>query len=67
MLNKEKLFQNFIEQEELMNDKVQNGIEAHRKGYFKINLTDGEGNLVRGAKVSVRQKTLLSNFGRADK
>ena len=63
MIVREKLFKNFIEQDELMNDKINSGIEMYRKGYFKINFTDSEGNPVNGAKITVRQKKHAFRFG----
>jgi GH35 family endo-1,4-beta-xylanase len=46
-----------------MEDKIQHGIEAYRKGYFKISITDREGNALTGAKVSVRQQSHDFKFG----
>ena len=63
MLKRERLFKNFIEQEELMEDKIQNGIEAHRKGHFKINLIGGNGEPLRGGSIKIRQKSHNFKFG----
>ena len=57
------MFKKFREQHELMEDKIKLGIESHRKGYFKICFTDGEGNPVRGARLKIRQKTHEFRFG----
>ncbi len=54
---------NFTEQRELMEDKINSGIEANRKGYFKINFVDKEGNPVKGADLKIRQKTSEFKFG----
>lgn len=53
----------FSEQKELMEDKVMSGIEANRKGYFRINFIDGQGKPIKGAKVTIRQKTSEFKFG----
>lgn len=63
MLDKNKILKNFHEQSQLMEDKIKTGIEANRKGYFKLNFTDKQGNPVTGAKVIVNQKTSEFKFG----
>lgn len=62
-MDSKAIMKNFTEQQELMNDKVQSGIEAYRKGYFKINFTDESGEPVRGAKISVKQLSSEFKFG----
>lgn len=63
MMDINATMKNFTEQKELMEDKIHNGIEAYRKGYFKINFVDSEGNPVKGADVKIRQKTSEFKFG----
>ncbi len=63
MLDNQKILQNFHAQKELMEDKIQNGIEANRKGYFKLNFIDQDNKPVAGAKVTVKQKTSAFKFG----
>ena len=36
----------FIDQADYMNDRVKNGIEQHRKGWFTLKVTDAEGKPV---------------------
>ncbi|RAU92722.1 endo-1,4-beta-xylanase [Paenibacillus sp. YN15] len=62
-MNKDAILRQFREQKELMEDRIYHGIESHRKGYFKINLTDEKGAPVKGAQVSIRQKTHDFKFG----
>lgn len=62
-MDKGAVLKQFTEQKDLMEDRIHHGIESYRKGYFKINLTDGNGEPVRGAKVSIRQKTHDFKFG----
>jgi len=63
MLDRERLLKNFIEQQDLMEDKIQHGIESYRKGYFKINLTDEKGEPLNGGEISIRQKSHDFKFG----
>ncbi len=53
----------FEEQREFAEERIQNGIEQHRKGVAKITVTDSEGNPVHNAKVSVKQKNHAFRFG----
>jgi len=57
------VLRNFADQRDLMEDRIQSGIEAHRKGWFRIDFTDPDGNPVTGAKVTVKQKTHAFRFG----
>ena len=57
MMDREKVLQPFIEQQDYMNERVKSGIEQHRKGYFRLNVVDAEGNAVADAQVSIKQKT----------
>lgn len=62
-MDKKVIMKNFHEQKELMEDKINSGIEANRKGYFKINFVDENGNPVKGADVEIRQKSSEFKFG----
>lgn len=63
VMDKNAIMKNFREQKELTEDRANNGIEANRKGYFKINFVDKDGNPVHGADVKIRQKTSEFKFG----
>lgn len=62
-MDRNAILRNFIDQRDLMEDRIQSGIEAHRKGWFRIDFTDPDGNPVTGAKVTVKQKTHAFRFG----
>ena len=51
------------EDQEYMEDRVQRDIEANRKGFFKLNLVDKDGNPIKNAEVEVRQRTHDFSFG----
>ena len=57
MTDRKKVLELFEAQKDFMNTTVQNNIEANRKGYATINLTDSKGNAIPDAKISVNQKT----------
>jgi endo-1,4-beta-xylanase len=48
---------------EYMNDRVQRDIETNRKGYFKLNIVDKDGNPVNNSEIEIRQKSHDFNFG----
>ncbi len=53
----------FEEQKEYMEDRINSGIEANRKGFAKIKIVDQDGNAVKNAHVEIRQKTHDFRFG----
>ena len=59
----DRALNSFIEQAELMEDKINLGIETNRKGYFRLNFFDKDNNPLSGAKVTIRQKTHDFKFG----
>ena len=63
MSGRKKVLEQFELQKDFMNTTVQNNIEANRKGYATINLTDSKGNAIPDAKISVNQKTHEFKFG----
>ena len=63
LVDREKTMKNFYEQKDMMEDKIKSGIEANRKGWFKINFVDKDGNHLKGGKVTVKQKTSEFKFG----
>ena len=46
-----------------MEDRIANGIETNRKGFFRIRLKDAAGNPVRNAHVEIRQKSHEFKYG----
>lgn len=62
-VNREELLKNFEEQKGFMQERGQAGIEQNRKGYCKIKVKDADGTVVKGAKISVKQKTHEFRFG----
>lgn len=62
-VNRKELLKKFEEQKEFMQERIQSGIEQNRKGYCRIKLKDEDGNPVKGAKISVKQKTHEFKFG----
>ena len=60
---RELVLKPFIEQADYMNDRVKNGIEQHRKGWFTLKVADGEGKPVPGARITLTQKTHEFRFG----
>lgn len=59
----EKVLKAFRENRAYMEDRVQSGIEANRKGWAKIRVVDQEGNAVKNASLKIRQKTHDFKFG----
>lgn len=53
----------FRENEAWMQDRIQSGIEANRKGYMKISFVDAEGNPVPNVDVKLEQKSHDFRFG----
>lgn len=53
----------FRENKTYMEDRVQSGIEANRKGWAKIRVVDKEGKAVENASLKIRQKTHDFKFG----
>ena len=63
MMDRRKILELFEAQKDFTEDKINSGIESHRKGYANIHLTDSEGNPVSGAKVRIKQKSHEFKFG----
>ena len=51
------------EQHEMMEDKIQLGIEANRKGFAKLKFMDRDGKPLSNVKVSIKQKNHAFKFG----
>ena len=62
MSGRKKVLEQFELQKDFMNTTVQNNIEANRKGYATINLTDSKGNAIPDAKISVNQNKITIFF-----
>ena len=54
---RQQVLKPFIDQAGYMNDRVKDGIEQYRKGWFTLKVTDAEGKPVPGAKITLTQKT----------
>lgn len=63
MIERERLFKNFDEQREVMEDRINHGIETYRKGYARLNFVDENGKPLKGAKVSIKQLSHDFKFG----
>ncbi len=63
MSDRRKVLELFEEQKGLLEDRVNYGIEVHRKGWADISVKDSQGNAVKGAKVKIKQKTHAFKYG----
>ena len=60
---REKIMKPFEENRALMEDRIESGIEANRKGLGKITVKDASGGPVSGAVIKLEQKTHDFKFG----
>ena len=63
MNDRRKVFELFDKYNEWTESKVNSGIELYRKGLAEIKVTDSEGKPIKGAKVSVKQKSHDFKYG----
>lgn len=63
MNDRRKILELFEAQSEYVNDRVNSGIEAYRKGYAEITIKDENGNAIPDAKIKAVQKTHEFKFG----
>lgn len=63
MSDRKKVLELFEKNKEYMEERINSGIEQHRKGYAKICVKDKDGNNVPGVKISVKQKSHEFKFG----
>lgn len=63
MNREEYLLKPFLDNADLMNDRVQAGIEANRKGRVHFRVVDKEGNPVPGVRIRYNQKTHDFHYG----
>ena len=54
--NRKSVLSYFEEQADYMNERIKNGVEQNRKGWFKIKVKDEKGNVIPNAKLTVIQK-----------
>lgn len=59
----DKVLRHFRENEAWMEDRIQSGIEANRKGWLKLRFEDEDGKPVSNVKVHLEQKTHDFRFG----
>ena len=59
----ENVIKEFDKHSYYINDKIARGIEEHRKGQFALVFKDGQGNLLHGVRVRVKQISHEFNFG----
>ena len=59
----ESVLASFRNNKKYMEDRVQSGIEANRKGFAKICVVDEQGNAVENVTMDIRQKTHDFKFG----
>ena len=52
---RETVLKPFIDQADLMKERISTGIELYRKGRFSVNVVDEKGNAVPEAKITVKQ------------
>lgn len=62
-MDKNKIMRSFHEQADMMEDRINLGIESNRKGYMRLNFTDSEGKPINGVSVKIRQKSHHFKFG----
>ncbi len=63
MNDRRKVFELFDKYNEWTESKVNSGIELYRKGLAEIKVTDSDGKPIKGAKVSVKQKSHDFKYG----
>ncbi|MGN1129038.1 MAG: endo-1,4-beta-xylanase, partial [Candidatus Flemingiibacterium sp.] len=63
MTREEYLLKPFLDCEDYTEERTRAGIENHRKGFATIKVVDADGNPVKGASVSVKQKTHDFKYG----
>jgi len=63
IIDRDRLFKNFDQQNEYMEDKIQLGIESNRKGYARINFADENGEPALNVKIKINQISHDFKFG----
>ena len=63
MSSRKEVLRPFEEKKDYMNDRIAGGIEANRKGFAFVKLTDENGEPVKNAEVKITQKTHDFKYG----
>ena len=63
MNERRKILDQFEDQKIFLDETVPANIEANRKGFAQIRVTDGEGNPIPDARVHAAQKTHAFKYG----
>ena len=63
MSTRKKILRSFEEKKDYMNDRIATGIEANRKGFAFLTLTDEKGEAVKNAEIKIIQKTHDFKYG----
>ena len=63
MSSRKEVLRPFEEKKDYMNDRIAGGIEANRKGFAFVKLTDEKGEAVKNAEVKITQKTHDFKYG----
>ena len=63
MPSRREVLKQFEEKKDYMNDRIASGIEANRKGFAFVKLTDEKGEAVKNAEVKITQKTHDFKYG----
>lgn len=63
MSERQKVLELFEQQKEFYSTVVADGIENNRKGTATLTVTDGNGNVAKGAKIRFKQKSHQFKFG----
>ena len=63
MSSRKEVLKPFEEKKDYMNDRIATGIEANRKGFAFVKLTDEKGEPVKDAEVKITQKTHDFKYG----
>jgi len=63
MSERKRVLELFEEYKDYTADRVKNGIELYRKGYAFLTVKDENGEVVEGAKITVKQKSHEFRFG----
>lgn len=63
-MNDREIIKSLLEQDrEYMDDRIQRDIESNRKGFFKLNLLNNEGQPLKNAMVEIKQVSHDFSFG----